>query len=369
MKKEMKNHIMYSVIIVLAILIIGGIYLFNNNDGTNISNNGETNVISQDELPAEIVNPIKSFSELSAVFTADESEIQETSSGEKFLVDPSKIRGGGPPKGGIGVDRGIPALDETNIKYVSVSEADTWIEDNELVLVLDHNGVKRVYPLQIMTWHEIVNDVVGGDPIAITYCPLCGSGIAYYRVLDGEVVKFGTSGKLFNSNLVMYDDKTDTYWQQIDGNAIVGELTGFELRELSVDTVVWRDYKKAYSDAEVLSQDTGIRRNYGRDPYGSYYEDSFLIFPVEDSDDRIHAKTVVFGIKVNGEFKAYQEKDLIAEGGVIEEKFAGVNLKVERDNVGIVKITNVDTGEEIIKERDFWFAWYAFHPETELYES
>jgi len=297
-------------------------------------------------------------------------EIQIDSKGVKYIVDPSKIRSGGPPKGGIGVDRGIPALDKKNINFVSVQEADSWIEDNELVLVLLYEEVERVYPLQIMVFHEIANDEINGDPILITYCPLCGSGIAYERTVevDGKDIetKFGTSGKLYNSNLVMYDELTDTYWTQIEGQAIVGELTGQKLKDMSIDTVVWRDWKAEHKDSEVLSQDTGFSRNYGRDPYGSYYEDSFLIFPVENSDDRVHPKTVIFGIEINGVFKAYKEDDLI-EKGEIQDSFGGVNLKIERSSDGIVTITNINTGEEIVKERDFWFAWYAFHPETELY--
>ena len=165
----------------------------------------------------------------------------------------------------------------------------------------------------------------------------------------------------------MYDALTDTYWTQIGGLAILGELTGQKLVPISIDTVVWRDYKTLNPDAKVLSQDTGISRNYGRDPYGNYYEDSFLIFPVKNSDNRIHAKTVVFGIEVNGNYKAYQEDDLI-ETGEINDEIAGIKIKVERSIEGIVKITNLETGEEIIKERDFWFAWYAFHPDTDLWE-
>ncbi len=287
-----------------------------------------------------------------------EEGIQTTDRGVKFLVDPSKIRSGGPPKDGI------PAID--NPKYVTVEEADAWIQDNELVLAIDYKGVKRVYPFQILVWHEIVNDNIAGDPILITYCPLCGSGIAFERTINGEEVEFGTSGKLYNSNLVMYDRKTDSYWTQINGLAIVGPLTGTRLTPISIDTVVWRDWKVAHPDSEVLSQDTGIRRQYGRDPYGSYYEDSFLLFPVESSDDRVHPKTVIFGIEVEGAYKAYKEDDL-KESGVIEDTVNGVSVKVERDDAGIVKITNLDTGGEIVKERDFWFAWYAFHPETDLY--
>jgi len=301
----------------------------------------------------------------------DKDGIRTTSDGTKYLVNPSEIRSGGPPKGGIGVDRGIPALALNNIKFVTVEEADEWIQDNELVLALVYKGVERVYPLQILVWHEMVNDIIAGDPILITYCPLCGSGIAYERkiTLNGERIetRFGTSGKLFNSNLIMYDEETDTYWQQIDGKAIVGTLVGQELVEISVDTVTWRDWKPTHPNSQVLSQKTGMRRSYGTDPYGSYYEDSFLIFPVNNEDNRIHPKTPVLGIKVNNQYKAYKRDDL-ATGEVINDVVAGVNIEVKKLEDSRVVITNKDNNQEIVKEEDFWFAWYAFHPETELYQ-
>lgn len=287
-----------------------------------------------------------------------EEGIKVTARGVKYLVDPSKIISGGPPQDGI------PSID--NPQFVSVREADEFIADNELVLALVYKGEERVYPLQIMTWHEIVNDTIAGDPILITYCPLCGSGIAYERTLNGEVVEFGTSGKLYNSNLVMYDRKTNTYWSQIEGRAIVGELTGTKLTPISVDTVVWREWKVAHPNSLVLSQETGFSRPYGRDPYGSYYEDSFLFFPVEEEDDRVHPKTVVFGIEVEGAFKAYREDDL-KKTGVIEDVVGGVSIKITRGRDGSVKVERSIDGSEIIKERDFWFAWYAFHPDTDLY--
>ncbi len=277
-----------------------------------------------------------------------------------YSVDPSKILSGGPPKDGI------PSIDDP--KFVTMEKADEWIEDNELVLAMDYKGVERVYPLQIMVWHEIVNDKIGDDPVLITYCPLCGSGIAYERKINDEEVEFGTSGKLYNSNLVMYDRKTDSYWTQIDGIAIVGPLTNTKLKAISIDTVTWGDWKGAHPNARVLSQDTGYSRSYGADPYGNYYEDSFIWFPVEAEDDRIHAKTVVFGIEVNGEYKAYREEDLIQDNEITDE-INGVNIKVTRSSDGVVTIANLDNGEEIVKERDFWFAWYAFHPDTKLYEN
>jgi len=288
-----------------------------------------------------------------------EEEIKVTPGGVRYLVDPAKILSGGPPKDGI------PSID--NPKFVSLAEADRWIQDNELVLAIQYKGVKRVYPLQILVWHEIVNDRIAGDPVLITYCPLCGSGIAYERTINGEEVEFGTSGKLYNSNLVMYDRKSDTYWTQIDGLAIVGELTGMKLKKVSIDTVVWRDWKREHPDSEVLSQATGFLRSYGTDPYGSYYEDSFVWFPLENTDTRIHPKTVVFGIEVDGVHKAYREDDL-KELGTIEDRVNGIDLRLVRDSSGVVKITDTGSGEEIVKERGFWFAWYAFHPETELFE-
>ena len=287
-----------------------------------------------------------------------QGDIQVTKDGMRYLVSPDKIVDGGSGKDGI------PSIDHP--KFVSVEEANEWIGDDEHVLALIHNGVARVYPLQIIVWHEIANDTIAGDPILITYCPLCGSGIAYQRSIDGEAVEFGTSGKLYNSNLVTYDRKTDTYWSQIGGLAILGELTDERLVPLSIDTVVWGDWKVAYPESEVLSRDTGYSRSYGRDPYETYYTDDSIWFPVEARDDRIPPKTVIFGIEVNGVYNAYRESDLVAQV-TIDDAIGDVALRIERDPARIVSVTNIESGEEIVKEREFWFAWYAFHPETLLY--
>jgi len=284
-------------------------------------------------------------------------EVYVTPSGLRYIVDPAEIQS-------IKQKDEIPSIDQP--VYVSVEAADTWIEENELVLALIYNGVKRVYPLQILAWHEIVNDTIAGEPVLVTYCPLCGSGIAYESQIEGEEVKFGTSGKLYNSNLVMYDRRTDTYWSQIDGLAIVGASTGMELSPISIDTVVWRDWRIAHPDSEVLSQETGFSRPYGRDPYMSYYEDSFILFPVQSRDDRIHPKTGIIGIEIDGVYAAYCEDDLI-EYGSIEDEVSGVAILVSRDEAGTVSVINLATGEKIVKEREFWFAWYAFHPNTLLH--
>jgi hypothetical protein len=166
----------------------------------------------------------------------------------------------------------------------------------------------------------------------------------------------------------MYDRLTNTYWSQLDGLAILGELTGWRLKMVSIDTVTWREWKDEHSDSEVLSQNTGHSRAYGTDPYGGYYESDFLLFPVENEDDRIHSKTVVFGVEINDNFKAYREIDFEASN-VIEDTIDGVNIRVELQDLGSVRVTNIDTGALIVAERVFWFAWYAFHPTTVLYST
>jgi len=282
---------------------------------------------------------------------------QDQSGQSKNLIPESKLLGGGPPKDGI------PSIDTP--QFMTVKEADKWIQDDELVMVIVHKGVKRVYPHSIMVWHEIVNDNIAGDPIAITYCPLCGSTIAFKRELGGEEVEFGTSGKLFNSNLVMYDRKTESLWTQVKGQAVIGKLAGETLTPISLDFVKWGTWKKHHPDSEVLKQDTINPRPYERDPYGDYYWLNRIMFPVEHEDKRVHGKTVVHGIEVNGEQKAYQEVDL--KNGPIEDIVGGVQVKVEQLEDGRVVVTNLDTGKEIVKERDFWFCWFAFHPSSELY--
>ena len=289
----------------------------------------------------------------------NDSEIRQLPDGTKYLIHPDKLLAGGPPKDGI------PSIDAP--LFVSVGEADRWLEDDELGAAVLHKGVERFYPFQILVWHEIVNEVVAGDAILITYCPLCGSVIGYERTINGETVEFGTSGKLYNSNLVMYDRLTDSYWTQIEGRAVIGDLTGTELKLFPVEVLTWGDWKAAYPDSEVMSRETGHVRVYGRDPYGDYYSSRNLIFPVENDDNRLHPKAVIFGIEIGGSAKAYPESALKASPEVRDE-INNVPLSIVRDSTGIVTITRLDTNERVPHERDFWFAWAAFHPDTALFE-
>lgn len=178
-------------------------------------------------------------------------------------VDYDTIISGGPPPDGI------PPLD--NPTFEDVSSADEWLEDVEPVISFQIEDDARAYPLQIMTWHEIVNDRVGDNPVVVTFCPLCNTALAFERPeIDGEVLTFGTSGNLRNSDLVMYDRQTESWWQQFSGEAIVGDLTGTQLKFLPVAINSWADFKEKYPGGKVLSIDTGFNRSYGTNPYVGY---------------------------------------------------------------------------------------------------
>lgn len=175
----------------------------------------------------------------------------------------AEIRSGGPPRDGI------PPIDHPT--FVTPEAADQWIADKEPVLLLRIGEDARAYPLQILTWHEIVNDEVGGVPVAVTFCPLCYAALVYERPeVQGRRLTFGTSGNLRNSDLVMWDRQTESWWQQFSGEAIVGQLTGTRLKAVPAALVSWKIFKTEYPQGRVLSRDTGHTRPYGRNPYRGY---------------------------------------------------------------------------------------------------
>jgi hypothetical protein len=203
-----------------------------------------------------------------------------------------------------------------------VSSADEWIEDLEPVILLDHQGEARAYPLQILTWHEIVNDTIGEDPIAVTFCPLCNTALVFRRpVIDGATLTFGTSGNLRNSDLVMWDRQTESWWQQFTGEAIVGDLTGLILEPLPAAIISWADFKSSHPDGQVLSINTGFIRSYGRNPYAGYDNVNNLPFAFtgELEDGNYPPMTRVVGVLTeNGQGGAFA-RELIRENQVLNE--------------------------------------------------
>jgi len=219
----------------------------------------------------------------------------------------------------------IPSIDDP--KFVSSDQAAAWLGSEEPLAVLEIEGDARAYPLQIMTWHEIVNDVVGGTPVAVTYCPLCNSAVAYPRTVGNRVLEFGTSGSLYNSALVMYDRQTESLWLHFEGVAIEGPLEGTRLEFIPVQILSFEQFRNEHPDGRVLSQATGFTRAYGENPYEFYdtagsaqrrgraqvgNQRPFLF--EGELDPRMHALARVVGIEIDGEAVAVPY-DVLAGAG------------------------------------------------------
>ncbi len=181
---------------------------------------------------------------------------------KKHTVSFDEILSGGPPKDGI------PSIDEP--QSISTGDASAWLKDNEPVILFQNGKDVRAYPLQILIWHEIVNDTVGGMPVVVTFCPLCNSSIVFDRTVAGTPTTFGTTGKLHYSDLVMYDRATESWWQQVTGEAIAGDRVGIKLTFLPSQVISFGDFKVRFPNGKVLSRETGYARSYGVNPYASY---------------------------------------------------------------------------------------------------
>ena len=374
-----------------------------NNNNTHYNEKRKLNFILLISLSISIV--LLSITFLSIY---EEKDIFKISLGQeiKHTVPLDKIVSGGPPQDGI------PSIDSP--KFQSIQEADEILEDSERVVGLNINGDRRAYPLQILVWHEIVNDVVGGEPVAITYCPLCFTNQVFNRTLsDGNIVEFGTSGKLYNSNLVMYDRQSNSLWSQALGEGIVGDYSGVKLERIPFDIAYWKEWKELYPESKVLSRDTGSVRPYGADPYGDYYTNDLILFPVANDDKRLGLKEIVTGLEDENQYKAYKLQDIetkkIVNDVVGDRKIALVSLQPFMVRVfDRIIDNNEDKGEKIAVElfynkttntlRDivtdsevnfdgefisgpfenkqlkqlpmdqgFWFEWVAFHPATEIF--
>ena len=327
------------------------------------------------------------------------------------LLEVDDLLSGGPPPDGI------PALDDPAFEAVADT---TWLGDDDPVLSLTVAGETRAYPLGIITWHEIVNDTVGGVPVAVTYCPLCNSGVAFERTVDGEETTFGVSGLLYADNLVMYDRATESLWPQLTGTASVGTRTGTKLKAIPMGVVGWSQFTAEHPDALVLSRDTGHERAYGSNPYVGYDEPSSdPIFPLPaGADDRMLPKERVIGLGEAASAVALRRSD-VARLGVVAVEVDGAPVTVwhlpgqrsalggqqitEAEEIGTVAVldprldgevleftaetdgtvTDVGTGSEwnafgravagplrgerlspVLHLDTFWFAWVAFQPET-----
>jgi hypothetical protein len=284
----------------------------------------------------------------------------------------SEFQSGGPPRDGI------PSIDRPRFLAVASTR---FLADREPVVALEVDGDARAYPLQVLTWHEIVNDVVGGTPVAVTFCPLCNTALAFDRRVDGRTLSLGTTGKLRNSDLVMYDRETESWWQQFGGEGIVGRYTGRALDRIPARIVSWAQFRREHPDGRVLSRETGFDRPYGRNPYEGYDDvASPPFFAAENlDDDRLAPKERVVFVERGGKaaavpFAALAKKRSIAfelEGHRLVVRWRG-GVASALDSPAIAEGRDVgsaevrEDGRLVPFEEPFWFAVAAFRPNVRI---
>ena len=239
------------------------------------------------------------------------------------LVSENKILSGGPQRDGI------PAIDKPT--FISGKQA-TFLKPDDRVLGLINKKQAKAYPITILNHHEIVNDNVGGDKIAVTYCPLCGSGIAYRSEIGGKNLSFGVSGLLYNSALLLYDRQTESLWSQILGKAVTGPMKGIKLETVQLTYTTWRDWLQRYPNTLALSTKTGFPRDYSKEPYAGYEKSGRLWFPVNFRAMGYHPKERIIGIEINGKFKAYPFTELSKTPGKIKDSVNGKKLLIRFDS-------------------------------------
>lgn len=319
-----------------------------------------------------------------------------------WLIPEDEVLDGGPGKDGI------PEI--TNPNFITVAQA-SYLQDNDLVIGFVSGNKILAYPHAILDWHEIINDDVNSVSLAITYCPLTGTGIGWNRNVNGSITSFGVSGLLYNSNLIPYDRATNSNWSQMKLQSVNGELIETKVDVIPVIETTWRNWKAMYPNTKVVSTETGYNRNYGSYPYGDYKTNhDKLLFPLDPDDKRLPRKERVHGIIMNEKAKVYQFKHFKDSIRVIHDTFLGKkyvitgsqpdNLIISfeqklsdgtlltfnpvqnqlpvilKDNEGTTwdiwgkGISGPRAGEQLnptVSFIGYWLAWGAFYPDTGIY--
>ncbi len=286
---------------------------------------------------------------------------------DKTTVDLSEIFSGGPPRDGI------PPIDDPRFASVTKTKG---ISGTEPVISIEINGTARAYPFRILIWHEVVNDEIEGVPITITFCPLCNAAIVFDRELDGRIYDFGTTGRLRNSDLVMWDRQTESWWQQFTGEAIVGEMAGARLKKRPARIESYNDFKKRHPEGEVLQEPARAFRPYGLNPYELYDSMSGPFFAIAEMPDNISAMARVVSVDdrawalnyVRGKGRIETEDGLIITWHQGQNSALDHRLIDEGRDVGTILVQRKTAGglEDVVYGVDFAFAFHAFYPESEI---
>ncbi len=278
------------------------------------------------------------------------------------LIPQKEILQGGPPRDGI------PAIH--NPQFLPAHKA-SFLSPQDRVLGISMGNMAKAYPVRILNWHEIVNDRIGEDKFVITFCPLCGTGIAFSSLIQETELRFGVSGLLYNSDVLLYDLETESLWSQIMGTAVTGSLKGTRLTLLPLLQTSWIKWQELHPETLVLSEQTGFTRNYKSNPYAGYEKTKRLYFKVaHKSPQWLHPKEQVLGITVGKTSKAYPFVELRKNG---EKKFKDTindshfTLFWDEDH-DTAYITD-ESGTELPVMQGYWFAWYAFHPATQIFKA
>ncbi len=258
--------------------------------------------------------------------------------------------------GGVGKND-IPAIDFP--EFVTVQQARGFLTEPDFGILLDQNGERKFYPFNILNWHEVVNDVIGAQPVAITFCPLCGSAIVYDRLLNGDTFLFGVSGRLYESNLLMFDEKTESLWSQAAGECIAGDLLGKKLALVNSVIVSFEEIENNFPDAKVLSTKTGFERNYTQDPYADYVSNDTLIFPVSSHNARFMNKDMMYALEY-GTYSIVLPWKKLLKSGKAEVHLPHDVIVVSVKNF-VPSATVKATGEAVPGYFTYWFSWYAMH--------
>lgn len=274
----------------------------------------------------------------------------------------NEIVSGGPPRDGI------PALNDPVM--IPAQEAD-FLEPEDRVLGVEIGGEARAYPIAVLNWHEVVNDSIGRQSFVVSYCPLCGSGVVFASNAGEGRLVFGVSGLLYNSDVLLFDRNTESLWSQLMGMAVTGKLKGTRLPQLPVLHTTWEHWRSEHPRSLVMSRDTGFDRDYRRSPYLGYEKSRRLYFRVSNKAPKtLHPKALVLGVDLNAGVKAYPYENLQRQGLARFEDMIGERkvLVVWNEAAGSAYVTDPD-GTILPATTAYWFAWYAFHPDTQLFEA